>query len=197
MFKDELKKLRLQKGISQAKLADDLGLSTSTIGMYESGKREPKELELLELIADYFNVNIDTLVSGQLSATKIPVLGRVVAGIPLEAIEEIIDYEEIPHSMAMTGEYFGLQVQGNSMEPRIKAGDTVIVKKQSYLENGEIGIILVNGNEATIKRIRIFEGGIALVPNNNDYEVMTYTKEEIETLPVRIIGKVVELRAKF
>ena len=129
--------------------------------------------------------------------TVIPVLGKVVAGIPLDAIEDIIDYEEIPLSMAKSGEFFALQIKGDSMEPKFSEGDVVIVRKQDDVDSGSIAIILVNGNEATIKRVKKFDGGINLVPTNPAYDVLTYTNEQIENLPVRIIGKVVELRAKF
>ena len=98
MFNEQLKLLRNQKRISQAKLADELGVSASTVAMWESGERKPKNYETLEIIADYFNVNMEVLLTGKLAPTKIPVLGKVVAGIPLEAVEEIIDYEEIPQS---------------------------------------------------------------------------------------------------
>lgn len=197
MFNEQLKLLRNQKRISQAKLADELGVSASTVAMWESGEREPKNYETLEIIADYFNVNMEVLLTGKLAPTKIPVLGKVVAGIPLEAVEEIIDYEEIPQSMARNGEYFALQIKGNSMEPKFSEGDVVIVRKQEYVDNGDIAIVLVNGNDATVKKIKKFDGGINLIPTNSEYEVITYTADEIEKLPVRIIGKVVELRAKF
>ena len=197
MFSEQLKKLRNKKRLSQAKLSDELGVSASTVAMWESGEREPKNYETLELIADYFNVNMEVLLTGKLSPTKIPVLGRVIAGIPIEAVEEIIDYEEIPQSMAKNGEYFALQIKGDSMEPKFSAGDVVIVRKQEDVDNGDIAIVLVNGNEATVKKIRKFDGGINLIPTNSNYDVITYTNAQIEQLPVRIIGKVVELRAKF
>ena len=197
MFSEQLKMLRNKKRLSQAKLADELGVSASTVAMWESGEREPKNYETLELIADYFNVNMEVLLTGKLSPTKIPVLGRVIAGIPIEAVEEIIDYEEIPQSMAKNGEYFALQIKGDSMEPKFSAGDVVIVRKQEDVDNGDIAIVLVNGNEATVKKIRKFDGGINLIPTNSNYDVITYTTAQIEQLPVRIIGKVVELRAKF
>lgn len=197
MFKDELKRLREQRGLSQAKLAELLNLSASTIGMYETGEREPRNIETLELIADFFNVNLDRLTKGSLSPTKIPVLGSVVAGIPLEAITDIVDYEEISPSMASTGEFFALRVKGDSMLPRFTEGDIVIVRKQEDIDSGDIAIMLVNGDEATIKKVQKFENGINLIPSNPAYDVMTFTKKEIISLPVVCLGKVVELRAKF
>lgn len=197
LFKDELKRLREQRGLSQAKLAELLNLSASTIGMYETGEREPRNIETLELIADFFNVNLDRLTKGSLSPTKIPVLGSVVAGIPLEAITDIVDYEEISPSMASTGEFFALRVKGDSMLPRFTEGDIVIVRKQEDIDSGDIAIMLVNGDEATIKKVQKFENGINLIPSNPAYDVMTFTKKEIISLPVVCLGKVVELRAKF
>ena len=197
MFREQLKLLRNQKHLSQAQLAKEIGVSSSTIAMWESGEREPKNYETLEIIADFFNVNMELLLTGTIAPTRIPVLGKVVAGIPLDAIEDIIDYEEIPHSMAKSGDYFALQIKGDSMEPRIKEGDVVIVRKQPDVESGEVAIVLVNGDEATIKKVQKFNGGINLVPSNPAYEVKTYSKDDIESLPVSIIGKVVELRAKF
>ena len=197
MFKEQLKLLRNQKHLSQAQLAKEIGVSSSTIAMWESGEREPKNYVTLEIIAGFFNVNMELLLTGTIAPTRIPVLGKVVAGIPLGAIEDIIDYEEIPHSMAKSGDYFALQIKGDSMEPRIKEGDVVIVRKQPDVESGEVAIVLVNGDEATIKKVQKFNGGINLVPSNPAYEVKTYSNDDIESLPVSIIGKVVELRAKF
>lgn len=195
MLGKQLKILREQRRLSQAKLAEQIGLSASTIGMYETGERKPN-YETLELIADYFNVNIDYLLSGKMDPSRIPVLGKVVAGIPIEAVEEIIDYEEVPSYMT-ENEYFALQIKGNSMEPRFTDGDVVIIRKQADVDNGDIAIVLVNGDEATVKKIKKFDGGINLIPTNPAFDVLTYTNEDIEKLPVRIIGKVVELRAKF
>ena len=198
MFAENLKILREKKQITQQQLADKLKISRSTIGMYENGSREP-DFETLELIADFFNINMDRLIGNLNPNMKrmIPVLGLVRAGIPMDAVEHIIDYEEIGEDMARQGEFFGLQIKGNSMEPRITEGDVVIVRKQPDVESGEIAIVLINGDEATIKKVQKFNGGINLIPSNPAYDVMTYTNEQIEKLPVRVLGKVVELRAKF
>ena len=198
MFAENLRILRERKEMTQQQLADALKISRSTIGMYEKGNREP-DFETLELIADFFNVDMGRLI-GNLTPKKgnwIPVLGSVRAGLPMEAVENILDYEEIGEEMARQGDFFALQIKGDSMEPRIKEGDVVIVRKQPDVENGEIAIVLVNGDEATIKKVQKFAGGINLVPSNPAYEVKTFTNQQIETLPVKILGKVVELRAKF
>ena len=94
-------------------------------------------------------------------------------------------------------EYFALQVKGDSMQPKMDAGDVVIVRKQSDVGHGDTAIVLVNGSEATIKRVLKQEAGIMLAPNNPAYETKFYSNKEIADLPVVILGKVVELRAKF
>lgn len=128
---------------------------------------------------------------------KIPVLGRVVAGVPLEAVEEILDYEEITPDLAATGDFFALQIRGRSMEPRMLEGDVVIVRKQDDVESGDIAIVLVNGDEATVKKVKKMSTGITLIATNiSVYEPHFYSNEEIEALPVQILGKVVELRGK-
>lgn len=127
----------------------------------------------------------------------IPVYGNIAAGIPIEAIEDIIDQEEIPTEMTNSGEYIALRVKGSSMEPRIKEGDVVIIKRQETIENGEIAAVLVNGNDVTLKQVKVEDSGIWLIPFNSAFPHKFYTKKECADLPVRILGKMVELRAKF
>lgn len=198
-----LKALREEYGITQKELADRLSLTPKAISFYELDKREPTG-EVLIALANMFHTSTDYLLGNkeqkdtQSKGVRIPVLGRVVAGIPIDAIEEVVDWEEIPVEMAKTGEFFGLRITGHSMEPRICDGDVVIVKKQSTVESGEIAIVLVNGNDATIKRVKIQETGITLIATNiSVYEPHFYTNEEIKELPVQILGKVVELRGKL
>lgn len=205
-FQNILKSLRSSHGLTQEELSKNLKISRSTIGMYESGARQP-DFETLELIADYFNVDTDYLLGRTNKTTYIPtpsrkgivinVLGRVAAGIPLEAIEDIIDTEEISEEMAKTGEFFGLQINGDSMEPKFSKGDVVIVRKQNDAESGDIVIAMVNGDDATCKRLKKYQEGIALISTNPAYDPIYFSNKEIEEKPVRIIGKVVELRAKF
>lgn len=131
---------------------------------------------------------------------KIPVLGTIAAGIPIEAIEHYNsdEWEEIPEKMALHAHYFALKIQGDSMEPKFSEGDVVIVKKQSDVESGEIAVVIVNGCDATVKKVIKEPNGIMLVANNAAaYAPKFYDQEAVINLPVRIIGKVVELRAKF
>ena len=127
-----------------------------------------------------------------------PVLGYVAAGIPIEAIEDIIDYEEIEAGQLNSNyEYFGLKIKGDSMSPRIQNGDVVIVRKQPDVDTGDVAIVCVNGDNATCKQIKKHAEGISLIPFNTAHEIKFYSNNEIESLPISIIGKVVELRGKF
>lgn len=204
-----LKELRKQKGMRQADVAQKLGVGRTTYVKYENGDNEPS-FEMLNKLSDLFGVSIDYLLgrdsgyegSGAPAPTRpgskwIPVLGKVAAGVPIEAVEDILDYEEISAQMAEAGDYFALQIKGDSMEPKISNGDVVIVRKQPDVESGETAVVLVNGNEATVKRIKKRPEGIMLIPTNPAYEPMFYSAVEVEKLPVVILGKVVELRAKY
>ena len=194
--------LRKQRKLSQERLAKIVGVSRSAVAMWETNSNEPDH-ETLNKIAELFGVTTDELL-GRKSKTesskagvRIPVYGSVAAGIPLEAITDIEDWEEIDEAMAAKGEYIALRIHGRSMEPRMLDGDVVIVKVQSHIEDGEIGIVFVNGDDATCKKIKKTPKGIMLISNNPAYEPMFYSNEEIENLPVRVLGKVVELRGKF
>ena len=216
---DFVKQYRTENNYSMDDFAKVSGLSKGYISMLEknknprNGKPISPSLETIKLIAQATHSDFDNLIklmdSNQLvnlketinkkpkKGVKIPVLGYVAAGIPIEAIEDIVDYEEIPEELAVRGEYFGLKIKGRSMEPRICEGDVVIVRQQPNVENGELAIVLVNGNDATCKKIAKHENGITLISFNPSYAPMFYTNEEIQTLPVTILGKVVELRGKF
>ena len=190
--------LRKNKKISQDKLSQLLNVSRSTVAMWERGSNEPDNKTLVK-IANILETSTDNLLGNKnlQKGIKIPVLGNVAAGIPIEAIEDIIDYEEITEDMAKQGEYFGLVIKGNSMEPRMTTGDVVIVQQQPDVDTGDIAVVMINGDEATCKKIKKTPEGIMLIALNPDYEPMFYSNKKIEQLPVRIIGKVVELRAKF
>lgn len=124
-------------------------------------------------------------------------LSRVTTGTPIEAIEEIIDTEDISSESSEAGKFFGLQIHGNSIEPKMSEGDVVIVRQQDYAESGDIIIATINGNDATCKRLRKYRDGIELISTNPSYEPMFFSNEDITNKPVKIIGKVVKLRAKF
>lgn len=194
--------LRKEKGLTQNVLADYLKMDRRNYNKLENLPMNKISSERIKNLAKFYNVSIDYLLNdGDENSNKhtirIPVLGCIPAGIPVEAIEDIIDYEEISENLMGKGEFFGLQVKGNSMSPRIQDKDVVIIKKQDTAENGDICAVLVNGFEATLKQVKLTEKGLTLIPFNPDFSPISYSNEEIERLPVRIIGKVIELRAKF
>lgn len=201
-FSTNLRKLRRSMNITQLELADKLDVGKSLVSMYEQGKRKPS-YEMLETIADFFNVDMsalmgrDSLVSPGSNAVRVPVYGTVPAGIPVEAIENITDYEEIPREMTAGGkEYFGLRVKGDSMIPDFHDGDTVLLIRQSDCENGQVAVACVNGNDATLKKIIKQKDAIILQPLNHAYEPMIYRTNDEEN-PVTILGVVVEIRRKY
>lgn len=154
--------------------------------------------ELFSQLGDDTKVSIQPeKVKMAKKAIRIPVLGNVAAGIPIQAIEDILDYEEISEEVAHSGEFFALKIKGDSMEPEIRNGDIVIVKQQDDADTGDIVIALVNGDDATCKRLVKYRDGIRLMPINPAYEPMYYTRDEIIEKPVRIIGKVIENRRKY
>lgn len=189
------KEIRVERGMTQAEVASVLGITRAAYTNIENGKREA-DYGTLNSLCDLFGVTTDALL-GRSSGIEIPILGAVRAGIPIDVIEEILGYEEITHAMASQGEYFGLMIKGDSMEPKFSEGDVVIIRKQKDVDNGTIAVVLVNGNEATIKKIVKQQTGISLVAYNATYSPIFYTNYEIEQLPVIILGKVVELRCKF
>lgn len=188
-------------GFNQKDIAEKIKTNKSVVSSWINCTRYPR-MNTIERLASLFGIeksdltdNKDTSAPPRVKGVRIPILGKVVAGIPLEAIEDIEGYEEITPEMAAKGKYFALKVKGDSMTPSLRDGDTVIVRKQDYIESGETAIVLVNGDEATVKRVKYQETGVILIGENPTvYPPHFYTKEEIESLPVRIIGKVVESR---
>lgn len=209
-FQNRLKKAMKMKNIKQVDLVEKTGLDKTLINKYLSGITNARQQKLTKL-ADALNVNEVWLMGydvpmqrdltiGTSLASKSAVVfvyGSIPAGIPMECIEDIIDTEEISADMLRGGkQYFGLRVKGNSMEPEYLDGDTLILEKAYNCENGEDCVIMVNGNDGTFKRVFKNENGIILQPLNPKYAPLIFTNEQIETLPVRIIGIVVEIRRK-
>ena len=185
----------------------------SHLSQYVNGKSNPDN-EKIFLLSKVFGVSeawllgydvprykvteeFDEDISPKPQGLKIPVLGTVAAGIPISAVEDILDYEEIPQSWQNQGEFFGLRIKGDSMKPDINDGDTVIVKQQSTANNGDVVIALVNGDDATCKKFEKLDNGIMLISNNSEYSPMYFSNEEVTTKPVVIVGRVLELRRKF
>lgn len=195
---NRIKEIRQIRKLSQDDLGKLIGVSKQAVSMYERGERSP-DIDTLTKIAEVLNVDINTLIGKKGAVIKIPVLGKVAAGIPIEAITDILDYEELSPDMVRDGsEYFALQLKGDSMEPRMSDGDVVIVRKQESIENGQIAIVCVNGDEATCKKVLFKDNGaVILQPLNPTHDTMYFTPDEVASLPITILGRVVELRAKF
>ena len=192
---------RKRRKISRKEVADFLQVHETTIKRYEDGNTKKLPTDRLEKIAKYLNTSIEYLMGWdeeqKPQGIKIPVLGTVAAGIPISAVEDILDYEEIPQSWQNQGKFFGLKIKGDSMKPDINDGDTVIVKQQSTANNGDVVIALVNGDDATCKKFEKLDNGIMLISNNSEYSPMYFSNEEVTTKPVVIVGRVLELRRKF
>lgn len=197
---NRIKSIRMELGIKQIDLAQRLNIRQNTLSNWETGKSEP-DSAMLKKLAQELRTTVDYLVGGPPPERKpgfrVPVLGDVAAGIPIEAVTDIVDYEEIDAALARTGEFFGLRIKGDSMEPRMMEGDVVIVRQQDTAETGDTVVVLVNGDSATVKKIKYGPDGITLLPTNPAHDPLFFSAAEVEQLPVRVIGRVVELRAKY
>lgn len=197
-----LKKTMKLRGIKQKEIALEIGVSQPTVSDWVNGKKIP-EGENLSKLANILGLD-PRVILGYAPITEpaphdgyitIPVFGTIPAGIPIEAIEDILDYEELSAASFSTAhEYFALRIRGSSMYPSYLDGDTVIFRKQNDCENGDDCAVMVNSDDATFKRVKKSEDGIALMPLNPDYDVRFFTNKQIEDIPVRIIGVAVEIR---
>ena len=205
IFSENLNSYIAKSEKTQLEIAKSIGVSPQTFNTWCKGVAIPR-MGKVQALADYFNINKSDLIEDKKlnidtvpieSGYTIPVLGRVAAGYGKEAVEEVIGQIEISPTLAAKGDYFGLLIKGDSMIPTLYDGDTVIVQRVDDAESGDLVIALVNGHDATCKRLQKYAEGIALIPQNPVYEPMRFTKSEIDTTPVKILGKVVEMRRKF
>lgn len=220
---DIIKQYRKEHEMSLQDFADLIGSSRSYIHMLErninpsTNKPISPSIETLKLLANAMNMDLELLLK-QLNSNQdiyldeieykkqfntknasavVFIYGTIPAGVPMECIEDIIDTEEIPMDMLKGGkQYFGLKIKGNSMETEYRDGDIIICEKVDDCESGDECIVMVNGNDGTFKKVLKNENGIILQPLNPEYEPMVYTNEQIEKLPIKIIGRVVEMRRK-
>ena len=205
-FSERLRTLRNNKGLSQADFAKQIKISKSSVNMYERGEREPS-LTTLEVIADYFNVDMDYLLGKSDVVNKmqwplnipvadniipmpemrrIPLVGSIACGMPILAEENIEELIEIPKHIKAD---FALTCKGDSMiNARIYDGDVVYIRQQEMVENGEIAAVLID-SEATLKRVKIHPDRIILEPENPMYDPFVYRGEEMNS--VHILGKAV------
>ncbi len=204
MTSNNIKVARINAGLSVDEISRKLDITPQAYYNYEKGNREPSSDTLIKLSL-ILNVSVDYLlgvdnnvapIKAPLTAgAKIKVLGKVPAGVPIEAVEYVIDEIEISEKMTNDShDYFALLVTGDSMSPEYLDGDTVIVRKQSDADTNDDVIAFVNGNDATFKRLQKTDKGIRLRAINPAYDSYFYTNEQIKNLPISILGVVVEMR---
>jgi len=199
---NRIQKLRKDFGLSQRELAKTIKVHQTAISQWETGKTFP-DMDTAKALADYFRVSIDYILGRNASESgagyQLPVLGVIPAGIPMEAIEDILDYVEIPISWVEGGrDYFALKISGDSMSPYYMDGDIVIFQKEDDCESGSECAVIVSKCKATIRKIIKQEAGIVLQPlNAREYDAVFYSHAEVESLPLRLIGIAKELRRKI
>ena len=205
-----IKELRLAHNMTGYELGLKLNITRNAVSQWETNKRVPTST-MLTHIAKLFNVTTDFLLGRDpipndlkseinyaiplTGGVRIPVLGSIVAGIPNTAVADYDEWIEISQSLAMRGDYFALRIKGDSLEPTLFDSDIVVIRQQPDIEDGEIAAVSIAGNEATIKRIYHRSDGIDIVGDNvRAFPRMFYSNHDIATLPVRIMGKAVEVR---
>ena len=200
-----IKARRKELGVTLEEIGDYVGVSKATVQRWETGSISNMRRDRIKKLSEILQLDPQQLIleDGEGNAAvphkafaKIPVLGTVAAGVPITAQEDIIGWEEVPLAWVENDTLFALKLKGDSMEPRMAQGDIVIVKKQNDVENGEIAIVMVD-NEATCKKVVKHSDGLVLISNNTKYAPMFFTIKDMEQKNVVILGRVIELRARF
>ena len=190
-----IRKYRKDMKLTQDELAKKLNTSKGTISNYETGYRSPRQDDLF-LLAEVLNINIDDLFppreDNKIDTYNIPVVSKISAGEPINAEENIESYIAIPNAKENT---FGLIVSGDSMDKEFKDGDIVVVEKDAVVENGQIGVVHINGYNATVKRIKYNDDDIILIPesNNNEHVPKIFNRND----HIHIVGRVVGVYKQY
>lgn len=197
-----ISRLMKENNIDRKKLSDGLKVKYTTLSDWINAKTYPR-IDKIELLADYFNVTKADLVEDKerqvletLPVKKIPVVSKISAGLPIYSEENLIDYIYFAtNKLNSDKEEFGLKVSGDSMDKIFQDGDIVVVEKDSIVENGQLGVVMINGYNATVKRIRYNGDQIILIPesNNSNHYPQVYGKDD----EVKIIGRVVASQKLF
>lgn len=204
MLYDRISEYCEMNNISIREMELRAGVGAGSVSKWKKGDYEPSK-KSLQKIADFFNVTISNLIDeenieieeNQTVSAKIPILGSVVAGLPIEAIENNLGWVEIPYKMATQGRFFALKIRGDSMQPSICQGDLVVVKSASTADNNDIVIASIDSNDACVKKLIKHKEGISLVSINSSYAPLYFSENDIMNERVKIIGIVVELRRKI
>lgn len=184
----------------------DLDIPYSTFTDWYNANIYPR-IDKIQLLANYFGIQKSDLVENKEAektdilgnpVTSIPILGIVKAGYNYLAQENWIGTVDVESSLVGRGEdYFALRVKGDSMAPTFLEGDIVIIKKQNDCENNEYAVVIINGDEGTLKKVKKTDDGIVLQPLNPAYGPVMYTKDEIGKIPIIIVGVVKQLKREF
>lgn len=202
VFSKNLRELMNQKGKDRNKVCADLGFKYTTFADWYNGKKYPR-IDKIEMLADYFGVLKSDLIEDKAdlprnaipidltSQHRIPILGRIAAGLPLYAEQNIEGYTLT--DLNGGAEYFALRVTGDSMNAaRIEEGDLLIVRRQEEVENGEIAIVMVGSEDATVKRFYSTGSTVTLMPQstNPKHQPQIY---DLGKTQIKILGKVVKV----
>ncbi len=209
-FQNRLQKAMNIRNMKQVDLVEKTHLDKTLINKYLSGVTNAKQ-DKLTILAKALNINEIWLMGYDIPMDRnvvldelgnpvspIPLVGAVRAGYDYLAQENLEGTINVEKSLVGDGsEYFALKVKGDSMSPVFVEDDIVIIKQQNGCENNQIAIVIVNGDEGTIKKVRKTEQGIILQPLNPTYTPLIFTNEEIKNMPVTIVGVVKQLKREF
>lgn len=193
---ERIRQRRNQIGMSVDELAQRLGKNRATVYRYESDEIENLPLSVLEPLAKVLNVSPAYLMGWEnivpYKTKKVPMLGTIAAGVPMLAEEQCEYYIEVDESLNVD---FCLKVKGDSMvDARILNGDTVFIRKQPHVENGEIAAVLID-DDVTLKRFYRNDGLVMLRPENSKYQPLMYTKKDFKQ--IRVLGKAIFFQSKL
>lgn len=216
---NRIKSRRIELGLSVDDVAAKIGRNKATVYRYEKGDIQNVSSQVLEPLAkalnttpayllgiprsEQTNLNDEDINLNITEGVPIPILGEIAAGTPIPAVEDIDVYDTdnyalIGERMAASGTYYGLRIRGASMEPRMFEDDVVIVRQQSMVDSGQIAVVLINGDTATVKQVKFDDNGITLIGFNEDvYPPRHFSIQDVISMPVQIIGRVVEVRGKL
>lgn len=182
---------------TMTQIVKEIGISWSLVSAWKNKAAEP-QVATKKRIAEYFGVSIADLSNESFNPDRytVPVYGKIACGLPIEAVENIIGYEELPIEMKKQGEFIALQVEGDSMFPRILSGDIVIIRKTCDFYDGQVCAVMID-NEATLKKVMRRGDVLTLIPNNPNYPIMNYTKEQAQERHIAVLGVAVEVRGKI
>ena len=210
-FAENLKFIREKKDISKNKMGEMVGVNQTTIGRWESKEIKPS-IDNVEEVAKVLNIPLPDLLIKDLrfdnaelididtNIVKIPVYGTIKAGVPIESQTDIIEYIDIPKEWLKGGkQFYGLKISGDSMFPKYSENDIVIFEQNEDVEmyNGKDVAVMINGTESTFKKISVVPDGIVLQPYNTAYDIMMFSKEQVENLPIKVVGIAREKRTKL